>query len=91
MADLTLAAKLDLSHVAELTSSIRANSGQDLAIDASRVTHLGALALQVLVSAARNWGEAGFDLIISPRSDSFDEALTVFGVSLTDVQSGESA
>lgn len=91
MAELTLAPKLDLSQVAGLASDIRAYSGENLEIDASQVNHLGALSLQVLIAAARHWSEAGHNFIISSRSGSFDEALAVFGVSLTDVQSGETA
>ena len=91
MTVLPLDPKLDLTKVAALTDTIRSHKGSDLVIDATEVTHLGALGLQVLVSAAKSWRDSGHSLMISPRSEAFDEALGLYGVSLDDLQSTEAA
>lgn len=91
MTALPLPAKLDLAQAATLAKAIRAESGGDLALDASGVTLLGGLGLQILASAAQSWRTSGHRLTISPRSEAFDEALAIFGVDLATLQSEEAA
>ncbi|MBD3787929.1 MAG: STAS domain-containing protein [Sphingomonadales bacterium] len=91
MTPLPLPPRLDLSQVGALTNAIRARAGAGLVLDAGEVTHLGGLGLQVLLSAAQSWRAAGQSLSINPRSEAFDEALTLFGVGLDAVQSQEAA
>lgn len=95
MTSLSLAPRLDLSQAGPLATALRAQmraqTGGALVLDASGVTHLGALGLQVLLSAAQSWRAAGQTLTISPRSEAFDEALALFGVPLADLQSQEAA
>jgi chemotaxis protein CheX len=91
MSALSLPAKLDLSTVEAFCDAIRACKGGDLVLDASGVTFLGGLGLQVLAAAAADWRQAGHSLCITPRSDSFDNALTHLGVTLNDLQSTEAA
>lgn len=77
---LTLPARLDLVNTRPLADDILARAGGDLIIDAGGVGHLGALAAQVLLAAARDWKSAGHRLTIAPRSAAFDEALAVLGL-----------
>ena len=91
MTALTLAPRLDLSQVAALTADLRARTGADLVLDAGAVTHLGGLGLQVLLAAAASWRAAGHALSVHPRSEAFDEALTLFGVTPDTLQSPEAA
>ena len=58
-----------------LARDLLARAGCDLTLDAGRVGHLGALALQLLIAAARRWRADGVRLAIEPRSPSFDDAL----------------
>lgn len=91
MTTLPLAARLDLTQVETLAADLRAHAGDDLVLDAGATTHLGALGLQVLAAAALGWRRAGYRLTIAPRSEAFDEALALFGVTLADLQSEEAA
>lgn len=91
MTTIALASRLDLSQVTPLATALRGATGTDLVLDASAVTHLGGLALQVLASAAKSARQAGTSLIITPRSEAFDDALAVFGVTPADLQTGEAA
>lgn len=91
MSTLALTSRVDLSQVGPLAADLRACQGEDLVIDASAVTHLGALGLQLLASAARSWRSAGYELSITPRSNAFDDALAQMGVGLAELQSEEAA
>ncbi len=91
MTVLALPPRVDLSHVGELTAQLRAAQGAPLTLDAGAVTHFGGLGLQVLLASARSWRARALPLSISPRSEAFDEALAIFGVELSDVQSEEAA
>lgn len=87
MTRLALAARLDLSAAEPLAAALRAHGGADLVIDASGVSHLGALGLQLLGAAALSWRAAGHRLRIAPRSDAFDAALQTFGIPLSALES----
>jgi chemotaxis protein CheX len=91
MTTLALAPRLDLSYASELAGALRGHKGADLVLDASAVTHLGGLGLQLLAAAAKTWRAQGHSLTIQPRSAAFDEALGTFGVKLADLQSEEAA
>lgn len=90
-APLVLQQRLDLPAAAPLASALRAQAGSDLIIDAGEVSHLGGLCLQVLAAAAISWRQAGNDLRLTPRSQSFDDALDLFGVTLADLETEGSA
>jgi chemotaxis protein CheX len=79
-ARVALAARLDLPAAAPLAEEIRARAGSDIEIDASAVSHLGGLCLQVLIAAAAAWREAGNALTVSAMSEDFTAALAVFGL-----------
>ncbi len=77
---LTLPERLDTSAAPELADTLAAELGQDIEIDAAPVTHLGALCLQVLLSAAKTWAARGQSLTISNINDTMAGQLTLFGV-----------
>ena len=91
MTTIDLAPRLDLSQVTPLTAALRSASGTDIVLDASSVTHLGGLALQVLAAAAKSARQSGTQFTIAPRSEAFDDALAVFGLTPADIQTGEAA
>ncbi|MBZ4022431.1 hypothetical protein CKO11_08170 [Rhodobacter sp. TJ_12] len=91
MQTISLAPRLDLSQASPLASALRDATGTDLVLDASEVTHLGGLAVQVLASAASTARAAGTSFTITPRSEAFDEALGLFGLAPGDLQTGEAA
>ncbi len=85
-AALQLAARLDLGAAKPLHAALLSRCGGDLVLDAGQVTHLGALGLQLLLSAAQSWRQAGHALAITPRTRAFDDALRLYGVPLDDLQ-----
>ena len=78
-ASLTLPLVLDLKAAEPLKASLLEHRGEDLRIDASDVERLGALCLQLLVAARRAWFEDGHAFDVEPRSDAFNQAITLFG------------
>ncbi|MDO9338286.1 MAG: STAS domain-containing protein [Caulobacteraceae bacterium] len=70
---------LDLKAATPLQTALLARRGRAVEIDASGVERLGGLCLQVLLSAHRTWGDDGFPLQVTPRSEAFTEALRLFG------------
>ncbi len=71
---LSLDAKLDQNASAPLKNILLAKRGQDLEVDASKVTLISALATQVLRAAARTWAEDGKTLrIVNPSNDCEDQ------------------
>ncbi|AXC50704.1 STAS domain-containing protein [Paracoccus suum] len=85
---LTLPHRLDLTAARRLTRDLRDRSGAPLVIDASAVSHLGGLCLQVLLAAAQDWGRRGVSLRLAPQSPAFVEALTQFGVGPDALENG---
>ncbi len=73
-----LPARLDLTAAAGLAAILRGSPAD--AIDASGVTHLGGLCLQLLLAAARAARDRGRDLLVAPRSPAFEAALADFGI-----------
>lgn len=88
---LVLPAKLDLPAAPGLLESLRAQRGNELAMDASAVTHLGTNCLQILVSAAKSWAQDGKSLRIEPISDAFTRDLEQFGLSHETLTDGGAA
>ena len=78
-AQLTLPARLDLTAARPLAQDLAALTG-DLDLDASQVTHLGGLCLQVLLASAQSCQASGRGFQVSTPSDDFDAALAMFGV-----------
>jgi chemotaxis protein CheX len=86
MSAFCLPPRLDLSTAAPLKDQLCAYLGKNLVIDASHVTHLGGLGLQLLLACAKSWRESGHSLTFSPRSEAFDETLAQFGLSVAALQ-----
>lgn len=70
---------LDLQAAEPLRAELMALRGRPLVIDASQVTRLGGLCLQVLMSAKKIWAEDGVSLMVDQPSSGFSEQLAAFG------------
>ncbi|MEL6517318.1 MAG: STAS domain-containing protein [Pseudomonadota bacterium] len=88
-AELMLGAKLDLRASTELVDQIGARRGHDLVVNASGVEHLGAHALQTLMTAAKTWAADGHSLRVTPLSDAMAGHLATFGLTEASLQSGD--
>ena len=55
--------------------------GSDVAIDCSNVRHLGAQALQVLISAQKTWGDEGHGFAILGASEACEAGFAALGAS----------
>lgn len=73
-----LPARLDLSQAIHLVSDLRKIDG-DVHIDASEVTHLGALCLQALIAAARKAIDAGHRFEMVGVTDKVLDQMKVMG------------
>lgn len=70
---------LDLQAAEPLRAELMAARGHPLTLDASQVTRLGGLCLQVLMSARKMWAEDGHNLTVEQQSSVFSEQLAAFG------------
>ncbi len=78
-AALTLEDRLDFGAVASLKAALEGQVGNDLEIDASAVTHMGTLCLQVLIAASQDWARAGHRFCLTSTSDSCATQLALHG------------
>ena len=78
-ATVSLAPVLDLQAAEPLRAELMALRGRPLDLDASQVTRMGGLCLQVLMSARKIWSEDGACLTVDQPSLAFSEQLTAFG------------
>jgi len=69
---------IDLKAVTPLHQELLAARGRSVSIDASGVTRLGALGLQVLMSARNTWAEDGQPFAIVQPSEEFNGAMQLF-------------
>ncbi|MEZ5723083.1 MAG: STAS domain-containing protein [Paracoccaceae bacterium] len=76
---LVLAPRLDLKAVAALQEELLARRGGDLALDAGKVDHLGAIGLQLLRAAARTWAEDGHVLTFADASTDLADQMVLLG------------
>lgn len=90
-ATMSLPAILDLNAVGPLAHDILAVRGQALTLDASEVRRLGALGLQVLMSARNTWEHDGLPFFVAQPSEAFCDALASFGSEPFPVASAEAA
>jgi chemotaxis protein CheX len=90
-ATLTLPSVLDIQAAEPLRVQLLANRGQDVVLDASNVERLGALCLQVLISAQQSWAREGRTVAIEQASESFANQWNMFGAPPTTAGPGESA
>jgi len=78
---LKLPAVLDLNAASRLHEQVVALTGNDVAVDASEVTRVGAQCIQVLMSAAESWRNADKTFSVNQSSEIFARTLQLLGVS----------
>ncbi len=76
---LVLQPRLDISAADPLAQALRTRLGSDLTVDARDVTHLGAMCLQVLLSAAQTVRRAGHRFTLANASDRVLDQLRSMG------------
>lgn len=81
---------LDLNAAGSLHSKLMAARGSDLVIDASAVERVGALCIQVLMSAAKTWEEEKYSLTYSQMSDALTKTMQLAGVNYDHMLAKES-
>ncbi|WP_168222984.1 STAS domain-containing protein [Oceanicola sp. D3] len=88
---LPLPARLDLPAAAPLRDELLGHAGKPLVLDASACESLGTPGLQVLLSAAKSWREAGVSLSVDALSEECAAQLAIFGLTADDLCSKELA
>lgn len=79
-AHLTLPSRLDSSSTPDLLACLRPQIGQPLVLDASGVEVIGALAIEVLVAAGRQWLSDGLTLQVVTPSPAFVATCATLGL-----------
>lgn len=77
---LSLEKVLDLNEASALHGKLMALRGNDVTIDASSVERVGALCVQVLMSAAKSWEEEKHSFTFSKISDALAKTMQLIGV-----------
>ena len=85
---LVLQQKLDLPAAAPLAEELKSRLGGDVVLDASEVTQIGALCLQVMLAAATSLKGAGHSLSLTNVNDRVVEQLAQMGFSPETVAEG---
>lgn len=80
-----LPARLDHEGTRFLQAALREQRGRAIRLDAGKTILLGALALQLLLAAAREWRAAGHSFVVTPRSPAFTDDLMRLGASIHDL------
>lgn len=88
---LILNERLDSVAASVLRTEIAAAEGEDIALDASAVTFLGGMCLELLMCARQVWEASGHRLAIESPSDAFVENLSRFGLTTTALSTGSQA
>ncbi|MBE3639084.1 STAS domain-containing protein [Mangrovicoccus algicola] len=81
--EIALPARIDHPAVEALYAEVKEARGEDLALDASQVSHLGASGLQLLIAAANSWTRDGHILSLRDPSEKFSEHLQMLGLELS--------
>jgi len=76
---ITLQERLDFGAAPALKAEIVGQIGNDLQIDASGVTHMGTLCLQILIAASQDWTRNGLKLDLTSPSDICVTQLSLHG------------
>jgi chemotaxis protein CheX len=79
---------LDLNAAGPLAEALLKHSGDDLALDGSKVQRLGAACLQVLLAAGRTWASDGAALLLDNPTPRFVEDLRFLGFDATTIFNG---
>ncbi|WP_299737186.1 STAS domain-containing protein [uncultured Roseobacter sp.] len=77
---IALPARLDLSAASSLMTTLKDQGEGDLVMDLSEVSHLGALCLQVMISAATSAIAAGRSVSVLNASERVTDQLRVMGM-----------
>ena len=77
---LKLPAVLDLPAASRLHEQVLTLQEQNIAVDASDVSRVGAQCIQVLLSAAESWRSAGRAFSVNQSSETFARTLQLLGV-----------
>ncbi len=86
---ISLEARLDLAAAPRLAATLsEAASSAQLVVDGSKITHLGALCVQVLISAAHTMKLAGGKLELVNLSARAQEHLSAMGLDANTVMEG---
>ncbi|MDF1608831.1 STAS domain-containing protein [Hoeflea sp. YIM 152468] len=72
---------LDLNAASRLHEQVLALKGEDIDIDASDVSRVGAQCMQVLLSAAMTWRAEDQNFKVEKASDAFVKTLNLLGIS----------
>ncbi len=75
----SLSPVLDMRAAAPLRETLLGLRGQSVDLDASGVSILGGLCLQVILSATQTWAQDGLTLRVVDPSDSFQQAYAFLG------------
>ena len=78
-APIRLEPNLDIRAAAPLRDALLSRVGTPVTLDAADVARLGALCLQVLLAAERDWSEREVPFTIRDPSTAFTETLRLFG------------
>jgi len=84
---ITLQERLDFSAAPELKTQLIGQTGHDIEIDVSNVTHMGTLCLQILIAASTEWAKTGHKFNLTSPSDICATQLSLHGFS-TDTLTG---
>ena len=88
---LKLAACMDSLATEQFAAELAQQRGHSLTLDASSISFLGALALQLLLAAHRQWQEDGKSFQIVDPSPAFLEGVTLMGVGFAEIGFAEPA
>lgn len=78
---ITLQDRLDFGAAPDLKAELLAQTGNDLQVDASGVTHMGTLCLQILIAASTDWARQGQKFELSSPSEVCVTQLSLHGFS----------
>ncbi|KQW82654.1 STAS domain-containing protein [Brevundimonas sp. Root1279] len=90
-ASVQLPAVLDIQQAGPLREQLLGLRGQAVIVDGSAVERLGALCLQVLISAQQTWARDGLSLVIDRASEAFADQWNAFGAPAVASGQGEAA
>ncbi len=76
---ITLPKRLDFCAAPDLKAEIIGQVGNNLQIDASGVTHMGTLCLQVLIAASKDWARNGLKFDLTSPSEICVTQLSLHG------------
>lgn len=83
-----LSPKLDLPAASELATMLKSNSDPEVILDLSEVKHLGAICLQVMISAANTLQKEDRNFSLINASDRVIDQLRVMGMSTETIARG---